>query len=97
MLDRIISETAKDIWDIRDAEASSDRERLEALVHRLRSSWSVIRADGPLRDLHATLHGNGNLMEEELQEAVHGVLLMGEKIMEQARIEKERYGKDNRG
>ena len=97
MLDRIISETAKDMRDIRDAEASGDRERLEALVHRLRSSWSVIRADGPLRDLHAALHGNGNLMEEELQEAVHGVLLMGEKIMEQARKEKERYGKDNRG
>lgn len=97
MLDRIISETAKDMRAMEDAAASSDRERLDALTHRLRSSWSVIRADGPLRDLHAALHGNGNLMEGELQEAVHGVLLMGEKIMEQARKEKERYGKDNRG
>lgn len=97
MLDRIISETAKDMRDMKDAETSGDRERLDALAHRLRSSWSVIRADRPLCDLHAALHGNGSRMEEELREAVHGILLMGDKIMEQARKERERYGKDNRG
>lgn len=58
-------------------------------VHRLRSSWAVIRADGPLWKLHELLHRDEKCSDEELRHSVNGVLRMGTAIIELARKEKK--------
>ena len=89
MLQRLITETEKDMQIIRYAEEKNDRKALDGQVHRLRSSWAVIRADRPLWELYEALHGEKECTGEELRYAVDGVLRMGTLITELAK-EKER-------
>ena len=52
MLDKLIAETEKEMLIIREAEQKTDFQELEALIHHLRSSWEILRADQPLRELY---------------------------------------------
>ena len=89
MLDRLITETEKDMQAMREAFGRLDRKALDEQVHRLRSSWAVIRADGPLWKLHELLHRDEKCSDEELRHSVNGVLRMGTAIIELARKEKK--------
>lgn len=89
MLDKLITETEKDMQTMKEAEEKHDRESLDVQVHRLRSSWAVIRADKPLWELHRLLHSDTECSNSEMQHAVNAVLAKGNKIVEQAKRRKE--------
>lgn len=89
MLDKLKTETEKDMQAISDAGERCDRKELNMQVHRLRSSWAVIRADKPLWELHRLLHSDTECSDNEIQHAVNAVLAMGNKIVEQAKRRKE--------
>lgn len=93
MLDRLITETEKDMHVIREAVGRLDRKALDEQVHRLRSSWAVIRADRPLWKLHELLYRNEECSNDEIKCAVDSVLKMGDMIMELARKEKKEDGR----
>lgn len=88
MLDRLITETEKDMQAVSDAGERSDRKALDERVHRLRSSWAVIRADKPLWVLHGLLHRETECSDTELREAVNAVLAQGETIIRMANEER---------
>lgn len=90
MLDKLIVETEKDMQAIKEAGEKHDCESLDIQVHRLRSSWAVIRADKPLWELHRLLHSDKECPDNEIRHAVDTVLAMGDKIMEQAKRQKEK-------
>lgn len=89
MLDKLITETEKDMQAIKEAGAMLDRKALDIQVHRLRSSWAVIRADKPLRELHRLLRMEENCADEEISKAIDAMLAMGNKIVGQAKTRKE--------
>lgn len=89
MLDRLITETEKDMQIISEASNSNDRKALDEQVHRLRSSWAVVRADKPLWKLHELLHRDEECSDDEIKRVVKAVLTMGNKIVEQAKRRKE--------
>lgn len=94
MLDRLITETEKDMQAVREAGESDDRKALDGWVHRLRSSWAVIRADKPLWELYELLHRNEDSSEEELQRAVSAILEKGDMIIKVAKEERRKSDED---
>ena len=88
MLDRLIAETEKDMQAVCDAGERCDRKALDEWVHRLRSSWAVIRADKPLWALHGLLHREKECPDAELRNAVNTVLRMGTAIIGLAKEER---------
>ena len=89
MLNKLITETEKDMQAIKEAGAMLDRKALDIQVHRLRSSWAVIRADKPLWELHRLLHSETECSDNEILRVVNAVLARGNKIVEQAKTRKE--------
>lgn len=89
MLNKLITETEKDMQTIKEAGAMLDRKALDIQVHRLRSSWAVIRSDKPLWELHRLLHSETECSDDEILRVVNAVLAMGNKIVEQAKMRKE--------
>lgn len=61
MLDRLITETEKDMQAVREIMERNDRKALDEWMHRQRSSWAVIRADKPLWNLYELLHQELNV------------------------------------
>lgn len=88
MLDCLITETEKDMQAVSDAGELYDRKALDKQVHRLRSSWAVIRADKPLWALHGLLHRETECSDAELKNAVNAVLRMGTAIIGLAKEER---------
>ena len=91
MLDKLIAETEKEMLIIREAEQKTDFQELEALIHHLRSSWEILRADQPLRELYKLLHGSTVPDHEALSNAVTAVLDMGSEIIRLAKEERRKY------
>ena len=89
MLDRLISETEKDIQELGKAGANFDRKVLADLSHRLRSSWAIIRADSPLWLLHGCIQSGCS--DSELQQAVKAVLEKGDMIIQLTKEERRKY------
>lgn len=89
MLDRLIAETEKDMQIIRESANRNDRNALDGQVHRLRSSWAVVRADKPLWKLHELLHRDKECSDDELRHSVNEVLRTGTVIIELAKKEKK--------
>lgn len=89
MLDRLITETEKDMQVMREAVEQLDRNALDEQVHRLRSSWAVVRADKPLWKLHELLHRDKECSDDELRHSVNEVLRTGSAIIELAEKEKK--------
>ena len=91
MLEKLIAETEKEMLIIREAEQKTDFQKLEALIHHLRSSWEILRADQPLRELYKLLHGNSTPDNEALNNAVTAVLDKGVEIIRVAEEERRKY------
>ena len=66
MLDKLIAETEKEMQAVKDAEQRKDLQELDTLTHHLRSSWQILRADQPLRELYAQLHGSATPDDEAI-------------------------------
>ena len=91
MLDKLITETEKEMQAIRDAERRKDLQELDALTHHLRSSWEILRADQPLRKLYVLLHDEDTPNWEAIHNAVKTVSDMGLMIIAMAKEERRKY------
>ena len=91
MLEKLIAETEKEMQAIREAGLKKDLQELDALTHHLRSSWEILRADQPLRELYRLLHGSAAPDHEELTDAVSAVLNKGTEIIRLAKEERRKY------
>ena len=91
MLERLITETEKEMQAVRDAATRNDLQELDVLTHHLRSSWEILRADQPLRELYGLLHGKDKPDTEALSNAVTAVLDKGAEIIRLAEEERRKY------
>ena len=91
MLEKLIAETEKEMQAVSEAEQRKDHQELDALTHHLRSSWEILRADQPLRELYKLLHGSTVPDHEALSNAVTAVLDMGSEIIRLAKEERRKY------
>lgn len=89
-LERLISETEKEMLEIRRAAERKDMEALDGWIHHIRSSWMLIKAERPLQELYALIHENA-VPQERLDAAVDAVLAQGELIIDMAGKEAERW------
>ncbi len=91
MLDKLITETEKEMQAIREAGLKKDLQELDALTHHLRSSWEILRADQPLRELYKLLHSEGTPDDKTIGNAVKAVLDKGSEIIRLAKEERRKY------
>ena len=91
MLEKLIAETEKEMQAVSCAGRRQTFQELDALTHHLRSSWEILRADQPLRELYKLLHGNSTPDYEALNKAVTAVLDMGTEIIRLAKEERRKY------
>ena len=91
MLDKLITETEKEMKAVRDAATRNNQQELDALTHHLRSSWEILRADQPLRELYGLLHNGVTPGENAIQQAVNSVLDKGVEIIQLAKEESRKY------
>lgn len=87
-LKRLITETEKEMQEIRLAMLVGDMETLNNWIHHLRSSWMLMKADQPLQVLYEVIHDKGH-SSEKLSEAVGTVLTQGKTIIRMAKKEME--------
>ena len=92
MLEKLITETEKEMRLMQDAATKKDMKGLDALTHHLRSSWEVLHADQPLRELYGLLHEKDKPDSEALSSALTAVLNKGAEIIRQAEEERRKYG-----
>ncbi|MBP3519232.1 MAG: response regulator [Parabacteroides sp.] len=90
-LEKLITETEKEMQAVKDAEQRKDSQELDALTHHLRSSWEILRADQPLRELYKLLHGRDVPDNEALHNDVTAVLDKGSEIIRLAKEERRKY------
>lgn len=96
MLDKLVRETKKDMKKLAETEWRNNRKILDEQVHHLRSSWAIIHADEPLRELYNLLHETSPVCTiERLEQAVKAVLSKGETIIRLALKIRESYAEDN--
>ena len=91
MLEKLITETEKEMQTVRDAAKDNNLQMLDSLTHHLRSSWEILRADQPLKELYGLLHGKATPDENTFQKAVKSVLDKGMEIVQQAKEERRKY------
>ena len=91
MLEKLITETEKEMQAIREAGLKKDLQELDALTHHLRSSWEILRADQPLRELYELLHCDGTPDDKTIGNAVKAVLDKGSEIIRLAKEERRKY------
>ena len=91
MLEKLITETEKEMQSVRNAERRKDLQELDALTHHLRSSWEILRADRPLRELYKLTHHNGTPDDKAIGNAVRAVLDKGSEIIRLAKEERKKY------
>ena len=92
MLDKLITETEKEMQAIRKAGLKKDLQELDALTHHLRSSWEILRADQPLRELYKLLHSDGTPDDKTIGNTIKSVLDKGSEIIRLAKEERRKYG-----
>ena len=69
LLETIVGETKEELVSIKATASIEDRVKMQNIVHHLYSSWSIICADGPLRELSRLLK-NTSATDEEINMAV---------------------------
>lgn len=94
VLERLITETGKDMQAIKDVGERNDRKALDEWIHRLRSSWAVIHADKPLWELYELLHRKVECSEVEFERVVSAVLEKGNMIIKVAKEERRKPDED---
>lgn len=87
-MERLITETEKEMKQVRDAFGKKDVAELDILIHHLRSSWMLLNADRPLRELYDLIH-QSQYDETLLDERVQAVLKNGAHIIRLAQKTKE--------
>lgn len=90
MLEKLIKETGKEMQAVKDAGQRKDLQGLAALTHHLRSSWEILHADRPLRELYRLLHCGGTPDDGAIRDAVDGILAKGMEIVRLAKEERRR-------
>ena len=90
MLEKLATTTQSDMEEVRKAAEAKDIEALDNLVHHLRSSWMLIKAEQPLKVLYDAIHKE-SISDEELSAAVGAALAQGKLIVDLARKEAERW------
>ena len=91
MLEKLIAETEKEMQAVKAAEEKQDLQELDALTHHLRSSWQILRADQPLRELYPLLHAGGTPDWAVINHTVTAVLGKGAEIIRLAKEERRKY------
>ena len=91
MLDKLITETEKEMQSLREAGLKKDLQELDVLTHHLRSSWEILRADQPLRELYKLLHCDDTPDDKTISNAVKAVLDKGSEIIRLAKVERRKY------
>ena len=91
MLEKLITETEKEMQAIREAGLKKDLQELDALTHHLRSSWEILRADQPLRELYKLLHSDGTPDDKTIGNTIKSVLDKGSEIIRLAKEERRKY------
>ena len=91
MLEKLITETEKEMQAIREAGLKKNLQELDSLIHHLRSSWEILRADQPLRELYKLLHCDGTPDDKTIGNAVKAVLDKGSEIIRLAKEERRKY------
>ena len=91
ILEKLITETEKEMQAVRDAAKDNNLQMLDSLTHHLRSSWEILRADQPLKELYGLLHGKATPDENTFQKALKSVLDKGMEIVQQAKEERRKY------
>lgn len=91
ILDKLITETRKEMLAVRDAAARNNLQELDTLVHHLRSSWEILRVGQPLEELYGLLHADDVSNDEALSRAVTAVLDKGAEIILLAKEERRKY------
>lgn len=89
-LERLVTETEKEMDEVRKAAKEKNMEVLDGWVHHLRSSWMLMKAEQPLQELYAAIHSNSPT-DGEIAHAVQKVLAQGKLIVDLARKEIERW------
>ena len=89
-LERLVTETEKEMDEVRKVAETKDKEALDGWVHHLRSSWMLMKAEQPLMVLYEAIHKE-NIPEDEVNAAVDAVLAQGRQIVELAKKEAERW------
>lgn len=87
-LERLITETEKEMAEIQEAYEKRDITKLDTLIHHLRSSWMLLNAARPLQELYDLIHQpsyNGTTLDEKIQ----AVLDNGKRIVRMAQKTKE--------
>lgn len=90
MLEKLITETEKEMLAVREAGEHKDFQEMKALIHHLRSSWEILRADRPLRELYNLLHANMAPDDEALPPTITAVLDKGAEIILLAKKERKK-------
>jgi len=91
MLEKLVAETEKEMQAIREAGLKKDLQELNALTHHLRSSWEILRADQPLRELYKLLHSDGTPDDKTIGNTIKSVLDKGSEIIRLAKEERRKY------
>ena len=91
MLEKLITETGKEMLSVMDAEQRKDLQELDALTHHLRSSWEILHADQPLRELYKLLHCDCTPDDKTIGNAVKAVLDKGSEVIRLAKEERRKY------
>ena len=91
MLEKLITETEKEMQSVRNAEQRKDLQEMDALTHHLRSSWEILRTDQPLRKLYKLLHCDGTPDDKTIGNAIKSVLDKGSEIIRLAKEERKKY------
>ena len=91
MLDKLITETEKEMQAVSEAVQQKDQQGLDVLIHHLRSSWEILRADLPLRELYNLLHNESVPDWKAIHNAVKAVLDKGAEIIQLAKEERRKY------
>ena len=91
MLDKLITETEKEMQAVRDSERRKDLQKFDALIHHLRSSWEILRANQPLRKLYVLLHDESSSDWAAIHNAVTAVFDKGSEIIRLAKEEMKKY------
>ena len=91
MLEKLITETEKEMQAIRESGLKKYLQELDALTHHLRSSWEILRADQPSKELYKLLHCDGTPDDKTIGNAVKSVLDKGSEIIRLAKEERRKY------
>lgn len=88
ILERLITETEKEMAEMQEAYEKRDITKLDTLIHHLRSSWMLLNAARPLQELYDLIH-QPSYDETILEEKTQVVLDNGKRIIRMAQKAKE--------